>query len=178
MKMNTKVLVVCAMSIAMNFVGSFVAIILRLPVYLDSVGTIMSSFLFGPMAGVLTGITTSLINMIFDPVALYFMPTQIVVGILASLISKLKTGTTREKIVFNLFLSVPAAISSSLIATYLFGTMTTAGSSYIVQGLRAVGVSDFVAVFVIQIITDYFDKLVCVLLDSKIVKLNSFKNVL
>lgn len=178
MKVNTKVLVLSALCVAMNFAGSFVALVLKLPVYLDSVGTVMSAFLFGPVVGIVTGVVTSFINMIFDPVALYFMPTQIIVGIIAGLFVKLKKGSLKEKIIYTLILSLPAAISSSLIATYLFGTVTTAGSSYIVQALRAVGVSDFIAVFVIQIITDYFDKLICVLLDSKILKLMSNRNIM
>ena len=76
-------------------------------------------------------------------------------------------------------MSIPAAISSALIATYLFGTVTTAGSSYIVQALRAImDISDFVIVLGVQIITDYLDKLLSIILVSKIYNMNAFKNIL
>lgn len=57
--------------------------------------------------------------------------------------------------------------------------MTTAGSSYIVQALRAVmDLPDFVIVFVIQIITDYADKLISILLVSKVYNMGAFQNIL
>ena len=76
-------------------------------------------------------------------------------------------------------MSLPAAISSAIIATYLFGTVTTAGSSYIVQALRAImDISDFAIVLGVQIITDYADKLLSILLVSKVYNMNAFQDIL
>jgi energy-coupling factor transport system substrate-specific component len=51
-----------------------------------------------------------------------------------------------------------------VIAAYLFGGVTSSGSSYIVQILRVVGMPDVVSVFIVQIFTDYADKFVAVAL--------------
>lgn len=179
MKISTKKITILALCIAMNMVGSWIGLMIKLPVYLDSIGTVMAGFAFGPVFGILAGLITALVNTISDPVALYFMPTQIIVGFTAGYFKFLKREDFISKFYLTPAMSIPAAISSALIATYLFGTVTTAGSSYIVQALRAIkDISDFVIVLGVQIITDYLDKLLSIILVSKIYNMNAFKNIL
>lgn len=179
MKISTKKITILALCIAMNMVGSWIGLVIKLPVYLDSIGTVMAGFAFGPVFGILAGLITALVNTISDPVALYFMPTQIIVGFTAGYFKFLKREDFISKFYLTPAMSIPAAISSALIATYLFGTVTTAGSSYIVQALRAImDISDFVIVLGVQIITDYLDKLLSIILVSKIYNMNAFKNIL
>lgn len=179
MKFSTKKITLLALCIAINMVGSWIGVVVKLPIYLDSIGTIMAGFAFGPIFGVLAGLVTAFVNTIGDPIALYFMPTQLIVGFTAGYFEFLKRDDYMSKFYLTPFMSIPAAISSALIATYLFGTVTTAGSSYIVQALRAVmDLPDFLIVFIIQIITDYADKLISILLVSKIYNMTAFQNIL
>ena len=179
MKFTSKKITFMALCIAINSVSAWLAVVLKLPVYLDSIGTIMAGFSFGPAFGILTGIISAFANSIGDPIAIYFMPTQIVVGFTAAYFKFLKRDDIVSKLYLAPAMSLPAAISSALIATYLFGTVTTAGSSYIVQALRAImDISDFAIVLCVQIITDYADKLLSILLVSKIYNMNAFQDIL
>lgn len=179
MKFTSKKITFMALCIAINSVSAWLAVVLKLPVYLDSIGTIMAGFSFGPAFGILTGIISAFANSIGDPIAIYFMPTQIVVGFTAGYFKFLKRDDIVSKLYLAPAMSLPAAISSALIATYLFGTVTTAGSSYIVQVLRAImDISDFAIVLGVQIITDYADKLLSILLVSKIYNMNAFQDIL
>lgn len=179
MKITSKKITFMALCIAINSVSAWLAVVLKLPVYLDSIGTIMAGFSFGPAFGILTGIISAFANSIGDPIAIYFMPTQIVVGFTAGYFKFLKRDDIVSKLYLAPAMSLPAAISSALIATYLFGTVTTAGSSYIVQALRAImDISDFAIVLGVQIITDYGDKLLSILLVSKIYNMNAFQDIL
>jgi hypothetical protein len=59
---TTRVIVLMPIAIAINNVlGYIVQTVLKLPVYLDSIGTIFVGVLAGPLAGALTGILTNLI---------------------------------------------------------------------------------------------------------------------
>jgi hypothetical protein len=59
---TTRVIVLMPIAIAINIVlGYTVQTVLKLPVYLDSIGTILVGVLAGPLAGALTGILTNLI---------------------------------------------------------------------------------------------------------------------
>lgn len=179
MKFTSKKITFMALCISINSVSAWLAVVLKLPVYLDSIGTIMAGFSFGPAFGILTGIISAFANSIGDPIAIYFMPTQIVVGFTAGYFKFLMRDDIVSKLYLAPAMSLPAAISSALIATYLFGTVTTAGSSYIVQALRAImDISDFAIVLGVQIITDYADKLLSILLVSKIYNMNAFQDIL
>jgi hypothetical protein len=59
---TTRVIVLIPIAIAINIVlGYTVQTILKLPIYLDSIGTILVGVLAGPLAGALTGILSNLI---------------------------------------------------------------------------------------------------------------------
>lgn len=172
MNLSTRKLTIIAMSIALNFVGAFVALSLKLPIYLDSIGTLLGSILFGPQYGISIGVVTSLITSTYDSYSLYFMPVQIIIGLLSGLFAKkILESNILGKIVTVFIISVCGSVVSSLIATYLFGTITSSGSSYIVQLLRGLHVPDFLAVFIIQVFTDFLDKFISILFVCKFIKL-------
>src|SRR5687767_1295171 len=59
---TTRVIVMMPVAIAINIVlGYTVQTVLKLPIYLDSIGTILVGVLAGPLAGALTGILTNVI---------------------------------------------------------------------------------------------------------------------
>src|SRR6266508_3296444 len=59
---STRVIVLMPIAIAINIaVGYTVQTVLKLPIYMDSIGTILVGVLAGPIAGALTGILSNLI---------------------------------------------------------------------------------------------------------------------
>ncbi|GAF38417.1 substrate-specific component STY3230 of queuosine-regulated ECF transporter [Agrilactobacillus composti DSM 18527 = JCM 14202] len=46
-KTTTKVISIVALCVALNYVGGNLALLLKLPIYLDSIGTIFSAALLG-----------------------------------------------------------------------------------------------------------------------------------
>lgn len=170
-------LTITSMLVAINIIGSAIALLLKLPVYLDSIGTIMSGMLFGPLYGAVAAIATGVINSTYDGYALAFTPVQLILGILAGVLIKLKSKKLIEQCMWTFVLSIPASIVSAIIVTYLFGTISSSGSSYIVQVLRAARFSDFSAVFTVQVLTDYLDKLIAVLINNKILNLKIFSKL-
>ena len=73
-----------ALSAVINIIGGNLALVLRLPIYLDSIGTFLASALLGPVGGVLAGVVSGVISGITtDIYSLYFIPVQIVTGVAA-----------------------------------------------------------------------------------------------
>ena len=86
---NVKNITLISMGIALNVVGAFIALNLRLPIYLDSIGTILIACMLGPKYAVITGVGGSLVSgMTFDIYSLYFAPVQITTGYLAGIMYK------------------------------------------------------------------------------------------
>ena len=175
---SVKKLTLIGLGISLNVVGAFIAMMLRLPVYLDSIGTIMIASLLGPKYAVITGICGSLVSgMTFDVYSLYFAPVQISTGLLSGLMFK-KSFLSGLKTPLGVFIfALPTSVLSSIITAYLFGGVTSSGSSYIVQILKTIGVGDVISVFITQFFTDYIDKFIGVVLVN--VSVNTIpKNIL
>ncbi|MBM4414599.1 MAG: hypothetical protein FJ040_14270, partial [Chloroflexi bacterium] len=54
-------IVLMALAIAMNIVVGQLVTVLKLPIYLDSIGTVLVGALLGPIAGGLTGLLANVI---------------------------------------------------------------------------------------------------------------------
>jgi hypothetical protein len=86
---TTSVLSLMAVAIAINIAVGSIVYALRLPIYLDSIGTVLVGALAGPWAGALTGILSNLIWSILpipggaSPTAAFFAPVAGVIGLMA-----------------------------------------------------------------------------------------------
>lgn len=148
-----------SIAIVINILGGFIAIALKLPIFIDTIGTFLIAFLFGPINGALTGFATSLINgFTFDPYSLYFFPVQIVIGLTAGLYYKKKLFKGKVVALGVLISTIAGSLVASLISAYVFGGITSSGTTFIVMYLKNVGVNIVTSVFSTQILFDLLDK--------------------
>lgn len=179
-KVDVRKITLVGFGIALNIVGAFVALTLRLPIYMDSIGTIMVACLLGPKYAILTGLGGSIASGVtFDIYSLYFAPVQISTGLIAGCMFPKGYLQGKKTPLGVLIFTLPTSLISAMIAAAVFGGVTSSGSSYIVQVLGVVGVPTVVSVFIVQVITDYIDKYVAVLLVLATVRLlpNSIKGL-
>jgi hypothetical protein len=86
---TTATLVLMAVAIAINIAVGSITFALRLPLYLDSIGTVLVGVLAGPWAGALTGLLSNFIWSILPipggagPNAAFFAPVAAVIGLMA-----------------------------------------------------------------------------------------------
>lgn len=154
---------IVALAAVINILGCHLALAIKVPIYLDSIGTIFAAAILGPVYGVLPGLISSLINGVTgDIFSIYFAPAQIVTGIMAGLVFKTKWMKGKRMPLGVFVMTIPGTIVSALISAILFGGVTSAGSSIIVFVLRKLGVSMTASVFAVQIITDYADRFLAV----------------
>lgn len=156
---TTRQMAFMSLAIVINIVGGFIALNFKLPIYLDTIGTFFVAFAFGPFAGIMIGLTTGLINgLAFDPISFYFIPVQLAVGLLAGFLYKKDLFKGYRTIISTLCITLTSSMIGSVIATFVFSGVTSSGSSYLVQMLKASGISLLTAVFSTQIFTDLLDK--------------------
>lgn len=169
-KLNIRDIILISLLIVINFIGAFIALTFRLPIFLDSIGTITSSFIFGPSIGAITGVITSLINgFTFDPISLYFMPVQFIIGFTSGVLYKKSLFNLRKSILGVLILSIASSIVGATIATFVFEGITSSGITYIVLAIKSVGLSVFTSVLSTQFLFDVFDKGISVILSIIII---------
>ena len=158
-KISTLKLSLIGLGIALNVVGTFTAFSLKLPILLDSIGTVMASFLLGPYYGVITGLCSGIVSGItFDIYSLYFAPVQIFVGFFSALMYNKGFMRGKKKILGVLVVSIFSSFVGAVIAAFAFGGITSSSSSYIVAVLSNMGVNKVLSVFIVQFLMDYFDR--------------------
>ena len=146
---NTFKITIMSIAVVINIVGAFIATTLKLPIFIDTIGTFLSAFLFGPVGGMLTGMVTSLMAGICYKKNL-FKGKFLILGIIIT--------------------TVMGSIVASLISAFVFGGITSSGTSFIVMYLKEAGVNIVTSVFSTQILFDLIDKGITVLLVLTILK--------
>jgi hypothetical protein len=87
--LSTTVISLMPVAIAINIAVGSIVYALRLPIYLDSIGTVLVGVLAGPWAGALTGLLSNIIWSILPipggagPTAAFFAPVAGVIGLMA-----------------------------------------------------------------------------------------------
>jgi hypothetical protein len=133
--LSTTVISLMPIAIAINIAVGSLVYALRLPVYLDSIGTVLVGVLAGPWAGALTGLLSNLIWSILPvpggagPTAAFFAPVAGVIGLMA--------GWWASRGIFRLraddarvggFLALAAGIAGAIVAMLV--VQNTIGLSY------------------------------------------------
>ncbi|HEX6291144.1 MAG TPA: hypothetical protein VFZ66_18310 [Herpetosiphonaceae bacterium] len=149
-------------AIAINVViGDLVQNFLRLPLYLDSIGTVLVGVLVGPWAAAATGGLSNIIWGLFRPGALPFAVAAIAIGLLAGWFTRL--GWFRRAYlvpIAGLITGIFAALISSPIAAFIFGGVTGGGTDALVAAFRAYGASVLQATTLQGLAADPLDKLI------------------
>ena len=120
---NTQTWVLIPIAIAINIAIGQIVLLLKLPVFLDSIGTVLVAVLCGPWAGALTGALSNVIwGIAIDPGAFPWWPVAAMIGYMAGRMAQWGFFKTWWKVVVTGFVvALTAAIVSTPIAVYLFG---------------------------------------------------------
>ena len=158
---------VVALAIVLNVIGGQIALMLHLPIYLDSIGTIMIAMLYGPVYGMLPPLLYGLVmGFTLDIYSLYFMPVGLMLGLVTGLVSRYFSLKKWRMIPGAMLITIPGTIVSAVITAVLFGGITSSGSTVIVQILNKAGLGLTASVFIVQILTDYLDRLLSLVVVS------------
>lgn len=142
---------------------------LALPVYLDTVGTVLVAALMGPGAALLTGAISQVVFTIVDGKLMWlaFLPVQLAVALYAGLAARNRIFASPARATLGgLGLGLIAATLSWPISLLLFGGVTAGGVTLITTALSALQLPIEWAVYVASLTTDLLDKTLTFLLVS------------
>ena len=151
--------------IAINVVGGQLAILLKLPLFLDSIGTFVVGALCGGIPGALVGLGCGLINAISLPTLLPYTIIGVLFGILASFLAKKNMFSSFWNAILNgiVIAIIGTGIAVPITAT-IYGGFVGTGASVIVTTLMAAGWDVIPATFVSELSSELMDKLVCLII--------------
>ena len=174
-RFETSTVVLMGVAIALNAVaGQLVGNVLKLPLYGDSIGTVLVGVLAGPLAGVLTGALSNVVWGLTLPNASTTIPfaiTSAVIGLLAGLAGRRGLFSARRAPTGGIVLALVGflvglvtAVISAPIAYFVFGGSTGGGTDLLVGVLRNFTDNAFTATLLQSGVSDPIDKTVVFLL--------------
>lgn len=170
-KFSTVALLLIPIGIAINFVGGQVAILLKLPIFIDVIGTILVGALTGPFLGALTGLATNLILGITSPTALPYAIVSIAVGWAAGYAAKKGWFTSVKGVIFaSILIWAVTQLTANPVTVFVFGGVTGGGSSAVTLFLIQAGQSLWSSVIGAAVITETIDKVISVIVVYALIK--------
>ena len=158
-----------AISIGINYLGSFLAGLIAFPLYLDSVMTIAVTALCGLVPGLICAFCSNLLLSIFAHTGIFFSACHLSTALIAWLVFRTeRKNHPNEKLLSAdsfMWAGFLAAISNSIIgdtiSTFVYGANTSIPQvDNAVQGIYVVIRSLPVAAYIGGTITNFVDKLV------------------
>lgn len=157
---NTLTLVTIPVAIAINIAVGQLVFAVKIPLYMDSIGTVLVGVLAGGWAGALTGFLSNMIwgllgNVTYAP----FAGVAALIGLLAGVFGEL--GWLRglwKSIGGGVITGLVAAIVSAPIAAYVFGGVTGSGTDAFVAFFRSLGLDVLMANAAQGVFSDPVDK--------------------
>ena len=121
-------LVLIAIAVAINMIGGQLISLLKLPIFLDSIGTLISAVLLGPVIGMLTGLLTNLLwGLLTDPIA-------------AGWLARAGWFRTLPKVVISgVVITLAVTAVAVPLRTALFGGVTGSGADLFVAWIHSAG---------------------------------------
>ncbi len=169
---NTITWTLMPVAIAINIAIGQIVVALKLPVYLDSIGTVFVAVTCGPWAGALTGALANIIwGSLVDPNALPWFPVAFFIGLVSGYCAIGGLFKNWWKVMITGFLvALTAATVSTPIAVGVYGGITASGSSFITAYLLQTGQGLLQAVFSTNFLVEPVDKITTAMLAFAIVQ--------
>ncbi|WP_342455560.1 ECF transporter S component [Caloramator sp. Dgby_cultured_2] len=109
-KFSTASLVLIPAAVGINYIGKLFAGLLKLPLWLDSIGTMLASMLAGPIIGALSGAINNIIyGLTMDPISFVYAITSIAIGITVGILMY-------RGLIKNIYLAILSGIIVALVA--------------------------------------------------------------
>ena len=166
-RLTTRLLALIPLAVGINLAMGKFAAATSLPLFLDTVGTVLVAALVGPAAAVVTGIVSQTTFTVLDGKLMWmaFLPVQLGVALYAGWMARLGVfGAAWKAAVSGLGLGLLAATLSWPIAYFVFGGVTAGGVTVVTTLLTAVGMPLEWAVYGASLSNDLLDKCVTFLL--------------
>ena len=169
-KLTTASLVLIPAAIGINYVAKLFASMLKLPLWLGTLGTCISACLAGPVVGGIAGFLTNIVyGLTIDPISTVYSITAAAIGVSVGIAARLKyMNKGLHSFITSLIVAAIATIISTPLNMIYWGGTT--GNVWGDAVFAAMGSKGFFASFVDELVVDIPDKIVVLFLAAGIYK--------
>ena len=168
-----RAVVVVFVCLCVNVFGDFFAQHFSLPAWLDSFGTVFSSYLLGPLCGAVVGVSTNVILSFWDPSSLAYAVTSLMIALSIGIAARKKYFDTfhHAMTVAGFVTIVSVVISSILNIIFTNGSTGNIWGDGVRDYMLMKGLPSALATLIGQLYLEFFDKLLTITGSFFIIKL-------
>ncbi len=166
-------MILIPLGVGLNIGFAAIVTLLKIPIYLDAIGTIIITLILGLRAGVATGVLSFILMTVtgIGPFHIYFSGTQAIIALTIYLIASRSFFNSIPKvIVTGIIIGVVAAIVSAPVIVYLFGGIEANGPGLFTAFLLATGKTITQSVILKGVSVEPIDKTIQCLLSFFLIK--------
>jgi len=157
---TSSTLALMPLAICLNIVVGQIVAVLKLPVYLDTIGSILVGMVCGPWAGAVTGALSNIIWGLFSPDALPFFPVAAWIGFMAGLCGIWGLYSAWWKVLLaGLAIALTTPFVATPIVVYIYGGVEGSGPALITAVLIKSGMKVTSAAFYKNLMVEPLDKI-------------------
>ena len=172
--LNTATIVLIPACIGINYLGKLFASLLKLPLWLDSIGTCIGACLGGPIIGAICGAANNLIYGLTtgDNIALLYALTSLGIGFVVGILARLGFMSSFPKSLITACGGGIAAVVISTPLNILFwgGTTGNVWGDALFAATQAAGLPVALGSFLDEVVVDVPDKLLTLIVVYLILK--------
>ncbi|MGG0796991.1 ECF transporter S component [Brevibacillus laterosporus] len=164
--LSTTALVLIPVAVGVNYIGKLFAGLLKLPLWLDAIGTVLASLLAGPIIGGLSGLINNIIyGLTVDPISFVYAITSLCMGLVAGVMAfKGWINSWGKAAVVGLTVGVTAVLISTPLNVWFWGGQTgNLWGDIVFASVMNKTQSIWLASFLDELVVDVPDKLLTVL---------------
>jgi energy-coupling factor transport system substrate-specific component len=172
LRLSTAALVLIPVAVGVNYIGKLIAALLKLPLWLDSIGTVLAAMLGGPIVGALAGAINNIIYGFTDPISFVYAITSVAIGLAVGILFyKGYISSWGKAVVAGLIIGLVATVVSTPINIGFWGGTTgNVWGDALYTFVLAKTDSIWLASLLDEIVVDIPDKIVVVLVSFGIFK--------
>ena len=159
---NRKVYVTtfCGVAVAMNIVLGIITSALGIPLYLDTLGTVLSAAILGPVPGIIVGALSNIITgLIYSVSDIPFCLVNMAVGLIVGLVAKKWIFVIVPAVITGIAHSFICSAIGTPIGIYVYGGLNGSVSDMLVMSLVQGGKTIFQASFLRNVASNLIDKI-------------------
>ena len=147
--------------VSLSVVGYQLSTILKLPVFVDQIGTMLVSMIAGPWVGLVAGMLGNVVNGMLNPVSFGFAFVSMALGLVCGFMSRWRWFTNIFGIVIGCaIINVVTAMVSGVVSTFMFGGVTGSGTDLVTAAFLATGQALWTSVLSTNLLTGTFNTII------------------